>query len=151
MIQLPFMAPETERQVCDSWRQKARSCCNLSSRDCICSQAVSGLPVTTHVFLGSWMAQIFQECHRVRSAPCGDTWPTCNYLLWSTQETEQLGPGRCTPALAVATPMWSSHCKYSPHMTAAFAVSLPLHSTGEQVGPNKWPLLLPRVRAEVRH
>ena len=69
MIQLPFMAPESERQVCDTRRQKARSRCNLSPRDSIWRQAVSGLPVTTHVFLVSWMAQIFQKCHSLRSDP----------------------------------------------------------------------------------
>ena len=159
MIQLPFMAPELERQVCDSRRQKARSRCNLSPRDSIWRQAVSGLPVTTHVFLGSWMAQIFQKCHSLRSAPLTQGTPAtvpCGALRrLSSLDLEGWkvhSPPRPTPPhLAVATPMWSCHCKCSPHMPAAFAVFLPLHSTSEQVGLNKWLLLLPCVRAEVRH
>ena len=31
-------------------------------------QTVSRLPVANHVFLGSWMVDTYQECHRLRSA-----------------------------------------------------------------------------------
>jgi len=66
---------------------------------------------------------------------------------WRTWKPEQLGPGRCT--WAMATPTWSSHCECSPYAPAEFTVSLPLHSTTEQESMNKWPLLPPRVRAEI--
>ena len=32
-------------------------------------QTASRLPVANHVFLGSWMVDICQECHSLRSAP----------------------------------------------------------------------------------
>ena len=50
-----------------SWKEKA--CCNLCPRGCIFHQTVSRLPVANHVFLGSWTVDIYQECHRLRSAP----------------------------------------------------------------------------------
>ena len=52
---------------------------------------------------------------------------------------------------AVATDVGSNHCQVSPHVPAAFAVSFALHNTTGQVSPNKWLLLYPHVRAEIRH
>ena len=65
-----YMQPSTEadRQVCDSQRWKERDHCNFRPRDHITCQAMSSPPVTTHVFLGSWMAHC-QECHSLKQAP----------------------------------------------------------------------------------
>ena len=63
----PLSLLEVERQMCDSQSQKARG--NLSPRDCILHQKVSRLPVANQVFLGSWMVDICQEGHSLRSAP----------------------------------------------------------------------------------
>lgn len=53
---------------------------------------------------------------------------------------------------AVATPMWSIYCEHTPHISVVFIfMSLPLHNTTEQVSPNKWLLLPPHVRVEIRH
>ena len=52
---------------------------------------------------------------------------------------------------AVATDVGSNHCQVSPHVPAAFAVSFALHNTTGQVSTNKWLLLYPHVRAEIRH
>ena len=60
---------------------KARDCCNLSPTDRIFHQTVSRLPAANHVFLGSWMVHIGQECHSLRSAPRGDTQHTWNCAL----------------------------------------------------------------------
>ena len=159
MIQLPFMAPESERQVCAAGGRRqgvaAISAPETASGGKLWVDCQS-LPMF------SWYPGWLRSSRSVTAwdqLPWGDTRRTCNCALWSTQETEQLGPGRLEgaqppsrpPHLAVATPMWSCHCKCSPHVPAAFAVFLPLHSTSEQVGPGTWLLLLPCVRAEVRH
>ena len=41
----------------------------------------------------------------------------------------------------------------APHTSQQylFSVTLPLHSTTEQVSPSKWPLSLPHVKVEIRH
>ena len=88
---------------------KARDCCNLSPTDRIFHQTVSRLPAANHVFLGSWMVHIGQECHSLRSAPRGDTQHTWNcahmpgklsgqdqggtYSAWPTRDSAQ-APGR---------------------------------------------------------
>ena len=53
-----------------------------------------------------------------------------------TREPEQLGLARSMLPCAVAAPVWSIHCKCSPHMSVLLAVPLPLQSTAEQVRPN---------------
>ena len=63
-----WSSPGAVRQVCDSQRQKARGYCNLSPRECIFCQTVSRVLVANHVFLGSWMVHICQECHSLRPA-----------------------------------------------------------------------------------
>ena len=72
--------------------------------------------------------------------------------LQSTLEPEQCGYGKYTRPWPVANPVWSIHCEHA-HTCQwyLFAVSLSLHSTVEQVSLNKWLLLPPRVRAEIRH
>ena len=57
-----------------AWRQKgrletvrARGYYNLSPRDGIFYQTMSGLPDANHVFLRSWMVDIRQEGHSLRS------------------------------------------------------------------------------------
>ena len=72
--------------------------CNLRPRDCISHLAVNRLPVTNHVFLGSWMVHICQEFHSLRLASRGDSWSTwdCTLMVhlwawvawnWEMQET----------------------------------------------------------------
>ena len=52
-------------------------------------------PVASHVFLESWTVDIHQEGCNLRSAPQKrHTAHLRLVLLWHTQETEQLGPGR---------------------------------------------------------
>ena len=104
-----------------------------------------------------------------------NTDPTESVPLWSTQEPEPeqvrpgkctkcrahfgqfpwratgAWPGKCTPSWAGANPVWSIHCKQSPHMQCLFAVFLPPHSTTEKVSLNKWPPGPPCVRVEIRH
>ena len=53
-------------EVANSQSQKVRG--NLSPRDSILHQSVSRLPVGNHVFLGSWMFDMCQEGHSLRSA-----------------------------------------------------------------------------------
>ena len=61
----------------------------------ILHQTVSRLPVASHVFLGSWTVDIHQKGCSLRSAPQKrHTAHLRLVLLWYTQETEQLGPGR---------------------------------------------------------
>ena len=57
------------RALCGSQSWKARGCFNFGPRDRIFHQTVRRFPVANHVFLGSWMVDICQECHSLRSAP----------------------------------------------------------------------------------
>ena len=57
------------RGRCATISRKARGRCNLGPKDHIFHQTVIRLPVANHIFLGSWMAHIRQECHSLRSAP----------------------------------------------------------------------------------
>ena len=59
---------EAERQVCNSQSQKARDCFNLGPRDHIFNHTVSRFPVANHVVLESWLVDICQESHSLRSA-----------------------------------------------------------------------------------
>ena len=118
--------PEAERQVHDSQRWKARGPCNFSPRDCTSLQAVSRLPVTNHVCLGTWTVHISLKCHNLRPAPLRRcrahlglssqcTWeskwlrpgrrmrgkgPPGTVSLPCTQEPEWLGPGKCMRHMA---------------------------------------------------
>ena len=65
----PSLPRGREAGVWQSQSRKARSCGNLSPGACIFHQTVSMLPVASYVFLGSWMVDICQECHSLRSAP----------------------------------------------------------------------------------
>ena len=47
---------------------KAKGCYNLSPRDGIFHQTVSRLPAAKHIFLRSWMVDICQVGHSLRSA-----------------------------------------------------------------------------------
>ena len=60
---------ETERNVCISQRQKVSGCCYISPRDDISHQALSRLPVSNHVSLGSCTVCIGQEGQSPCSAP----------------------------------------------------------------------------------
>ena len=89
----PLPLQEAERQAGDSQSRKARG--NLGPRDSILHQTVSRLPVANHIFLGSWMVDIWQEGHSLRSAPQRrHTAQLEKVLLQHTWETEWLGPGR---------------------------------------------------------
>ena len=75
-------------QAGDSKSRKVRG--KLGPRDGILYQTASRLPVTNQVFLGSWTADIHQECRSQRSAP--QTRHTAHLLrvLLHTQDTERL-------------------------------------------------------------
>ena len=77
--------PEAERQASDSQSQKAKG--NLSPRD-------SRLPVANQVFLGSWMVDICQEDHSLRSAPQRRHSTPETVLSRRTREIELPGLGR---------------------------------------------------------
>ena len=107
---------------------------------------MSGLPVTNHTFLGSWTVHIRQECHTRDQFPWGDARPTWNCALTAHQGTSDAWIWEVHVALGCGNPMWSIHCKCSHTCQwCLFAVSLPVHSTTEQVGPNKWSLSRPRA------
>ena len=59
---------EAERQASYIQGQKATGCCNLSHRDGTFHHTVSRLPAANQVFLRSWMVDICQEGHSLRSA-----------------------------------------------------------------------------------
>ena len=80
------------RKTGGSQSRKARG--NLGPRDGILHQTVSRIPVANHVFLGSWMVDIFQEGCSLRSAPQRRHMAHLRLLLSCTWETEWLGPGR---------------------------------------------------------
>ena len=63
------LQPRKQRGRCAPARGKRQRAAAISARDHICCQAVSSQPATTHVFLGSWTAQIYWECHSLRPAP----------------------------------------------------------------------------------
>ena len=52
-------------------RIKASGSCNLDPRNSIFHQTVNRVTVANHIFLASWMVDIHQECHSLRSAPQG--------------------------------------------------------------------------------
>jgi len=56
-------------QVYYSQSLKARGCCSLEPRGCIFHQTVSMFSIATPIFLASWIVDIFQVCHSLRSAP----------------------------------------------------------------------------------
>ena len=58
---------EAERQASFIQGQKATGCCNLSHRDGTFHHTVSRLPAANQVFLRSWMVDIRQEGHSLRS------------------------------------------------------------------------------------
>ena len=66
-VDWPLPPMEAERQAGDSQSWKARG--NLGPRDVILHQTMSRFPVANQVFLGSWMVDICQEGHSLRSAP----------------------------------------------------------------------------------
>ena len=91
-------------------------------------------PVTTHIFPASCMTWINQDYNCLRPAPL---WRHLTNLgLCSCSTTRNLSgltvEGACFSG-AVVTLKWSSHSKCTPQIQAAFAVSLLLHSTTEQV------------------
>ena len=88
-------SPEAEREMYDSQSQKARGCCHLGPRYCIFLPTLSRMPVSNHIFLGSWMLHICQECHSLRSA--SQRRHTAHLRLPSghSRETKWLGLGRC--------------------------------------------------------
>ena len=85
-------SPEAEKRARDSQSLKARGCCNLSPGNHIFHQTVSRLPVANHVFLGSCMVDICQQCNRDQ-LPIGDTWHTWDSALAVHPRTEWPGPG----------------------------------------------------------
>ena len=143
---------EAERQMYNSQRQKKRGCWNLGLKGHIC-QTMSWLPVTTNIFLGSWMAHICWECYSLRLAslrrctahpgqcPCG-----------AHRRLSSLDLGVAHPHWAVAIPAWSNPAS-APYacQQQLLAVSLPLHSTTEHMNPNKWSVSPSHVRVEIRH
>ena len=65
---MALSSTKTERNVCISQRQKASGCCYISPRDDISHQALSRLPVSNHVSLGSCTVHIGQEGQSACSA-----------------------------------------------------------------------------------
>ena len=51
--------------------------------------------------------------------------PALDHALQSTLEPEQCRPRKHTPVWAGANPLWSIHCKNSPHMPMIFVFSVP--------------------------
>ena len=90
---MPYRALEAEMQACYSQNLKARGCCSLSPRDCIFYQTVSMFPIATPIFLASWIVDICQVCHSLRSAPQTHGTPGTVHS-WHTSEIQQLGLGR---------------------------------------------------------
>ena len=78
---------------------------------------------------------------RFRQCPCRAPWSLSSGDQGSTHRLA-LGQSQCGSSTAS-----------NPHTRQRylFAVSLPPHNTSEQVSLNKWPLLPPSVRVEVRH
>ena len=83
----------------------------------ILHQTVRRLPVASHVFLGSQTVDIHQEGCSLRSNPQKrHTAHLRPVLLWHTQETEHLGPGRwlrCTADLGQSTCQAPGHLSCS--------------------------------------
>ena len=117
-----------------------------------------------------WVAWTW-EGHKMHS-------PSGSVPLQSTWEPEKLRPGKCTKCRAHLAQcpyrapwtvssvdlgsthylgLWQNqHCPYTATLPThasgyLFAVSLPLHSTTEQVSLNKCSPSPPHVRAEIRH
>ena len=104
--------------------------------------------------------------------------PTDSVPLWSTQEPEQLRPGKfpkrkahfgqypcrapwslssVDPGSTCHLELWQTKCgPYTVNILHTcqrnlFALSLPPYNTTEQMSLNKWPPLPPCVRMEIRH
>ena len=73
---MPFRALlslEAERLRHTTDRAERQVAATISAPETSFHQTVRRLPVANHIFLGSWMVHICQECPSLRSAPRGDT------------------------------------------------------------------------------
>ena len=127
---LQCMVSETEEKGCDCQMWKSRGDTLMVPESTATTNLWVSVYITTHIFLGSSVAWFCQRCHTLAPTPLGK-YMIC-LRLWRT-------------------PVWLSHSEHSPHTLVAFAVSLLPYSTTKQVSPNKWPLLPPHARAEIRH
>ena len=121
--------------------------------------------------LVTWVAQTW-EGHKMRAQPSLCLWglPECLNLssldLGSaynpgpapdSSQQSNLEPKQCRQGKHTRCEWGQTQCGWdtasSPHRCQwyLFAVSLPPHSTIEQVSLKKWPPLPPCVRAEIRH
>ena len=69
---MPFRALlslEAERLRHTTDRAERQVAATISAPETSFHQTVRRLPVANHIFLGSWMVHICQECHSLRSAP----------------------------------------------------------------------------------
>lgn len=95
----------------------------------------------THIFLGSWTAQLCQESHSLSPATLGRCMPTWDSASQLTKSPSSLALGDAHPPWAAAT-TGGLATEGTPHMPAALAMSLSLHNTVEQVSPNERPFSL---------
>ena len=143
---------EAERQMHDSQRLKARGRCKLSPRVETSAKLSAGCQLlTTFPWDPGWF--IFARSVTAWDKhPWGDTWLTWDCTqehlwawaawTWDLHTALNYGNFQCGPSTASA-----------PHTSQQylFSVSLPLHSTAEQVSRSKWSLSPPHVRVEIRH
>ena len=113
-----------------------------------CEQAASHYPHLPRILDGSYLPGVLQPETSLAEEMYSPPGTVPSQHPW---DPEELGSEKCTLPWAVATLLWSTHSEHSPHIEAVFVCTVPLHSTTEQVSPNKRPLSPPHVRAEIRH
>ena len=146
---------------------------NLGDRAARTGEVIKMLgPTGTGCSPSAWYCLSWSDLGRAQN-----TCPTKSVPLWSTREPEWLRPGKCTkcrvhfrqclqstlepesidPGKHTRRELGQTQCGPStastPHtgQRYLFAVSLPPHSTTEQMSLNRWPPLPPCVRVELRH
>lgn len=136
----------------DSRRKKARGHWNLSPRDHSSHQAVSGNPVTIHIFLGSCTVHICQECDSLRQAPlrrCMVHLGLC--LCGASRRLSGLDLGRARHSI-VATLVWFIHREHCQTHASGICLQCPSLSKAQL---SKWAQISdhfppPHVRTEIR-
>lgn len=131
------------------------------------SQAVSGRgSLPTSSWNPEWLRSASQQCHNPRSTPLGKH--TTHLRLRQPPQDPAGSPiGSAPPRVPHPRPnspgkrpihlrlwghaLWPKYTEHSPYTLAALAVPVPLHSRTELASPEKRPLLLPGVRAGIRH
>ena len=114
---------EAERQACDS--QSLKEGAISAPETGILHQTVSRLPVANHIFLGSWMVNICQEGHSLRSAPqrrhtahlrqcsrCAPRKPSC----WDGEVIKTHGPHGTVYSPSTWSPELLRPRKHTKHM-----------------------------------